>query len=725
MWQEAVQRLIESLPCTLPVPASALPHPCAYDSSAPSTSRGPPLPDVLNGISSASIADVVFRDPAHFTPGTLGENIPAWEFILLGHPDRDRILSWLRAGVDIREFMVHFRGNFQGRHFDSALPPGAEFRNHPIAESTEFSPFVDSKLQAMVASGALRRLGPVGSVSRPHVVLPVGVEPTKPRLICDARYVNLWCRDLPFSFDHLGLLPRLADSAEPMFTLDHTSGYVHVRMSPPSETYFGIQWRGVYYVYSVLSFGWKASPFVYNTLSGAVAQFLRRLGIRNLYYLDDSIYLPILRPSCDAAATVYVVCSILVWLGYFVNLDKSHFHPSCIVDWLGFTVDTSARTFSVPAKKRAKFLAYLRDLLHSSAISFKALETLAGKCASLRIAVPGAMLFTRCMYAALRQAAASGCLHIPVQGALRREMEHWLSLDSWHGTQQWRSERHVTLVIESDSSRRRWGGRMMFGSKEFRAGDDWTAFERQFHINTLEAMAFYNVLLSFRAYLTGCQVDCYIDNKTAMFSLINDGGRNPDINAVAKLIFQLQTEDNFEISYHWITSASNSVADAISREESPLRLRPALFHQLDQRFGGFAIDLLSSSANRQVGADGRAIPFFSRYSCPGSSGVNVFAQSIPPGVPTFANPPFALIGPLLAFLRVQRCYTVMVLPQHDRGRAAQYWWPLVLSAAKEWVLLAPAGGPSPFQRRDLDGTFVPLGPSPVSLWAVLLDFRVL
>jgi hypothetical protein len=89
------------------------------------------------------------------------------------------------------------------------------------------------------------------------------------------------------------MLPRLAQPSEYMFSINHNSGYVHVRLTPESETFFGFEWEGNNYVYHTLSFGWQASPFICNTLSGAVAQFLRRLGIRNLFYLDDSILLEV------------------------------------------------------------------------------------------------------------------------------------------------------------------------------------------------------------------------------------------------------------------------------------------------------------------------------------------------------------------------------------------------------------------------------------------------
>jgi hypothetical protein len=194
-------------------------------------------------------------------------------------------------------------------------------------------------------------------------------------------------------------------------------------------------------------------------------------------------------------------------------------------------------------------------------------------------------------------------------------------------------------------------------------------------------LAFYNVLVSFRQHLAGSHVDCYIDNQSAMLAFINGGGCNLQMTEVAKMAFELQLADNFEIQYHWIESAANSVADTISREESPLRLRPSIFMELDQLFGGFSYDLLSSAANAQLGFDGRSVPFFSRYACPGSAGVNVFSQDIPSDSVTYANAPFILIGSLLHHLRAQRSYTVMIIPQWDIGRTAQYWWPLVVRRA--------------------------------------------
>ena len=51
-------------------------------------------------------------------------------------------------------------------------------------------------------------MGRVGEVTPPHLVLPLTLEPSKPRLCQEERYLDLWIRDLPLRCDHLPDLPR-------------------------------------------------------------------------------------------------------------------------------------------------------------------------------------------------------------------------------------------------------------------------------------------------------------------------------------------------------------------------------------------------------------------------------------------------------------------------------------------------------------------------------------
>ena len=101
--------------------------------------------------------------------------------------------------------------------------------------------------------------GRVGEVTPPHLVLPLTVEPSKPCLCHDERYLNLWIRDLPFRLDHLPDLPRYVLPGHFQTSFDDKSGYQHVLLHPSSRTYFGLEWNDVYFVFRALPFGWRAS----------------------------------------------------------------------------------------------------------------------------------------------------------------------------------------------------------------------------------------------------------------------------------------------------------------------------------------------------------------------------------------------------------------------------------------------------------------------------------
>lgn len=97
--------------------------------------------------------------------------------------------------------------------------------------------------------------------------------------------------------------------------------------------YFGIQW---------LPFERKNSPYVYQTLGTVATSFCRELGIVGMLYIDDrltgeifamdghwsrAIALPSPTFSYESAkAVLYVVCRLVIGLGYFIGLDM------CVLD---------------------------------------------------------------------------------------------------------------------------------------------------------------------------------------------------------------------------------------------------------------------------------------------------------------------------------------------------------------------------------------------------------
>ena len=71
-------------------------------------------------------------------------------------------------------------------------------------------------------------VGKVGQVGPPPIVLPLTVEPTKPRLCHDARYLNLWMLEKPFSLNKVTDLHRYVFKDSYQTVLGDKSGYDHL-----------------------------------------------------------------------------------------------------------------------------------------------------------------------------------------------------------------------------------------------------------------------------------------------------------------------------------------------------------------------------------------------------------------------------------------------------------------------------------------------------------------
>lgn len=140
-----------------------------------------------------------------------------------------------------------------------------------------------------VTTGVFSGWGEVDVDDPPSLVLPLTVEPSKPRLCIDARFLNLWMRDLPFSLD------KLAGSF--MTKCDDKSGYDHLLLCENSQTYFGFRFGGLWFVFATLAFGWKFSPYIYHTIGLAASGFLRAKGLSCSLYIDDHLNGKLLTPS--------------------------------------------------------------------------------------------------------------------------------------------------------------------------------------------------------------------------------------------------------------------------------------------------------------------------------------------------------------------------------------------------------------------------------------------
>ena len=143
-----------------------------------------------------------------------------------------------------------------------------------------------------------------------------------------------------------------------MSKIDDKSGYDHIFPSFDSRQYYGIEWQGWWLVGVTLPFGEKNSPIIYQTVGLVPTNFFSSLEVACFLYIDDRLNgelfalkdfwsRPLLKRTPEysyqsAKAALYIVCSVLVNLGYFLGLSKCVLVPVTKIRYLGMIVDSIA-----------------------------------------------------------------------------------------------------------------------------------------------------------------------------------------------------------------------------------------------------------------------------------------------------------------------------------------------------------------------------------------------
>ena len=120
-------------------------------------------------------------------------------------------------------------------------------------------------------------------------------------------------------------------------SLDLKDAYLHVPIHPQSRRLLGFRFQGKTYVYKVLPFGLKDSPWVFSRLVATVIAHLRLQGIRIFYYLDD--WLIVAESQSVLQSHLRTTLQLVQNLGFIVNLKKSVFTPQKMPVYLGASLD--------------------------------------------------------------------------------------------------------------------------------------------------------------------------------------------------------------------------------------------------------------------------------------------------------------------------------------------------------------------------------------------------
>ena len=584
------------------------------------------IPGLMTMDRNWSFRDVWFRDERLFVAGNachpaVREN---WEIVLADHPDRDRLLRWL-DGVSIGEFVGHFKGVFKKKEFDCGFPV-LPFRSKNAAICEGYRSFILESISCGVDSGAMRVWGLVGEVDPPLCPSPITIEPLKPRFCHDMRYFNCWMRFPKFSLPSVLDVPALG--AGLLSTFDLKAAYYNWRLCEEEYGYFGFEWDGVYYVYTVLPFGWSPSAFILQKFMEAVMYFLTSFGIPSVVYLDDVL----LAQMFDMMSRGMVVASnwsgfilsvVLNSLGVFISIKKSSPVPEAAKVFLGFLVNCVDRTFAIPSSKVEKFVSRVNELLESDTIGFKSLESIVGKCVHFALVIKCGMFFLRRFYLALKESKFSNM--IKFKDFLKEDLREWRDMVQRCPVTNWSDPRHVSLSCHTDASSLSWFGVVNDSALELKHREFGSNFAvdlawEPIHVKETVAMCETFVLLA--PELIDLRVDFWCDNKAVVDAFRAGGCRVAKMNECFRRVAITSRDQNISLKVHWLSS-KNNLADGGSRlspmHDCTLQERRVVW--LKARFPRLGIDGLATAANKLFDT------FYSLFQCSGAAGVNLLAQN--------------------------------------------------------------------------------------------------
>ena len=158
------------------------------------------------------------------------------------------------------------------------------------------------------------------------------------------------------------------------------------------------------------------------------------------------------------------------------------------------------------------------------------------------------------------------------------------------------------------------------------------------------------------------------------------------LNELMKDLFNFTVEFNVDLRLYYIHSKENP-ADSLSRTLSAqdCMLNRNKFLLIEKKFGLHQFDLMSLDSNVIQDKDGLPLCHFTPFPTPGSAGVNVFSQTLCPSDNLYVFPPFALVLPVLSYLRSQKVkFCTMAVPCDD---VKPVWWPVLCNSLVDHFII--------------------------------------
>ena len=491
-----------------------------------------------------------------------------WQSALRGHPDKEYatyIVRGLRDG-----FRIGFQYGTVCCQSTKSNMPSARLCEDKVAA------FLASECAAGRILGQFSRdMVPMVHINRIGAV-PKST-PGKYRLIVDLSYpidhsVNTGIAEGSCSLKYVSV----EEAAEAVMKLgrgamlakvDIRNAYRNIPVHPDDRWLLGMSWKDDSYIDTVLPFGLRSAPKIFNAVADALEWIVRSNGVQEIFhYLDDLLVVG--TPGSPQCAND--LATLLRWteeLGLPIASEKVE-GPTTRLTFLGIEVDTEALILRLPAEKLEGLKVLISSWLRRRWCFKSELQSLAGKLQhACKVVRPGRS-FLRRVFELLR-GTQQDHHHIRINLSFRSDLAWWnLFLESWNGVSLLRPARLANPNHEffADASGG-FGCGAIWDSHWLQYETEWPPSFKTVAIAPKELVPIVMSCVVWGRAWKGQSVHVHSDNE-AVVSVVNSGySKDPLLMHLIRCLFFVLAA--WDIASH-IPGVLNVVADAISRNNLSL-----------------------------------------------------------------------------------------------------------------------------------------------------------
>ena len=335
-----------------------------------------------------------------------------------------------------------------------------------------------------------------------------------------------------------------------------------------------------------------------------------------------------------------------------------------------------------------------RMLISATSLDFRTLASWIGLLQSVRLAVgPIVSLMCRSLYDCIKSAQYWSS-YIKLSDLARFQLNWWFeNLQDLNGFPICKEPSIVKFEfsVAGDASDR--------GFFVYRVDSKQRLFSRPFSVAESQQSSTFKELTAVHETWTNMDilkefsnntVGHYTDNKAVTF-ILSGGSRNPGLQKLSLEIFLSLRKFRILLVPIWVSRENEIIswADWGSRDfrSDDYSLDPVTLTALFQKFGKFTVDCMANSANAVCSK------FYSRYSSPGSSGVNFFAQTLYQKDHYYCFPPVRKAVDAILHLEKFRVSGILVIPIWPRSQIFLWFFPDGVHASS-WVISLELINPS-------------------------------